>query len=231
MIGATVATLAGAAAVAEGDRALRVIQTVPVRAPESVATLDYPWGQVAFIINVDATGRLVDYLVERSTAPGFTAAAEKALREWRFAPAWREGQAVGTRELLVIDFEPRGIVVNLRRDAFATRLFDRVARPRPEAQVSGPAELDAPLHVIASKSPQPIAPQPTRPSSGRVVLDFLVDPAGRPRMPVVLASPSDAHAASAVDALSQWRFSPPTRKGEPVAVRVRQEFVFPAEAS
>jgi TonB family protein len=59
-----------------------------------------------------------------------------------------------------------------------------------------------------------------------VVVDFYVDQDGRIRMPVIMSATHDFLAQAAVDALNQWRFKPPTLAGQPVAVRVEQEFVF-----
>jgi TonB family protein len=39
-----------------------------------------------------------------------------------------------------------------------------------------------------------------------------------------------AFADEAVGALNRWRFNAPTRAGKPVSVRVRQEFIFPANS-
>lgn len=49
-------------------------------------------------------------------------------------------------------------------------------------------------------------------------------------MPVVVSSPHEGLAQAAVDALTRWRFNAPTRSGKPVSVRVRQEFIFPANS-
>ena len=61
---------------------------------------------------------------------------------------------------------------------------------------------------------------------GQVVLDFYIDEQGRPRMPVVTHSDDDALNLAAVEALSHWRFVPPTRNGVPVMVRAKQSFRF-----
>jgi hypothetical protein len=60
-------------------------------------------------------------------------------------------------------------------------------------------------------------------------LEFIIDEKGTPRMPVLVSSTDIDFAVTAADALSHWRFTPPLRDGKPVAVRVRQEFVFSAE--
>jgi TonB family protein len=88
-------------------------------------------------------------------------------------------------------------------------------------------ELDRPLatvQVVAPVHPGPSL-QPAIPT-GKVTLDFFFDAEGRPRMPVVVSATHDAFAFAAVDALEKWRFTPPTHDGKPVAVRVKQEFVF-----
>jgi TonB family protein len=72
----------------------------------------------------------------------------------------------------------------------------------------------------------PVAPD----SGGKAVVDFLVDEQGTPRMPVVLSSTHELFGEAAVDAISRWRFQPPTCGGRPVVVRVSQEFVFPGRS-
>jgi TonB family protein len=89
-------------------------------------------------------------------------------------------------------------------------------------------ELDSIPTPIRTVSPQipPVAPEQGI-VGGKAVLDFVIDETGRPRMPVLVSAAHEEFASQAADALSQWRFTPPTRRGKPVAVQVRQEFLFP----
>jgi TonB family protein len=94
--------------------------------------------------------------------------------------------------------------------------------------VSQPVELDHPVAVLRSVNPP--RPEKTGPTTtvhrGTATVDFYVDESGRPRMPVVVETTNPGYAEAAVGALNEWRFAAPTRRGQPVVVRVRQQFVF-----
>jgi protein TonB len=54
---------------------------------------------------VDETGKVVDPVVHASTDPVFEAPALAAVKQWRFEPCKRNGQAVRTRMRLPITFK------------------------------------------------------------------------------------------------------------------------------
>jgi len=54
----------------------------------------------------------------------------------------------------------------------------------------------------------------------------LIDLEGRARLPRVVAASDPAFGYAAVQAISDWRFEPPTVKGETVVVRARVPFSF-----
>jgi len=220
--------LAPAARAADsGAEPIRVIQTTELRFPAAADTLTLSAGQAQVLINVDADGKLADWLVLSYTQRAFADAAVHALQQWRFEPARIDGRAVGAREALTFAFQATGNVVSTLSiemyDNFVTSIFGQTVH----WQVCPSAELDQPLEALKTVRPKFAGAAWTggRPS-GRVVLDFYVDGTGRPRMPVVVSATEKLFAAAAVDALQDWRFSPPRRGGQPVAVRVEQEFVF-----
>lgn len=65
--------------------------------------------------------------------------------------------------------------------------------------------------------------------TGKVVVEFLVQPDGTVRNPTVLGSPRPELAAIVLHAIMQWKFIPATRNGVAVAARVRQQFDFRVE--
>jgi protein TonB len=87
-------------------------------------------------------------------------------------------------------------------------------------------QLDQPLKILASTLPDFPDHLRTYRHAGVVRISFVVQPDGHVGNPKVLTAPSPAMAATAVRALLQWRFEPPTKNGEPVTVRLRQEFNF-----
>ncbi len=61
-------------------------------------------GVVTVVFIVDAQGRVIEPVVERSTDPGFEPPALEAVRRWKFEPATRNGKKVPTRLRIPIRF-------------------------------------------------------------------------------------------------------------------------------
>ena len=61
-------------------------------------------GSVTVLFTVDTSGRVVDPKVQRSTDPAFEQPALDAVRQWRFEPGTRKGEAVPFRMRIPITF-------------------------------------------------------------------------------------------------------------------------------
>jgi TonB family protein len=122
-------------------------------------------------------------------------------------------------QLAGIDFSAYGEV--------GTRMAAGLPEPLAEgaeveaAPASSSHELDE--SVVAPRKRN--APSPKYPYAKRVaciaapiVVQFVVDVDGLPRHPEVIDSPDPVLSFAALDTVRRWRFSPATRKGEPVAV-------------
>lgn len=89
------------------------------------------------------------------------------------------------------------------------------------------SELDAPPRPLARLRPMYPHRARLRKIEGFAVLEFVVSPDGMTRDVRVIASqPGDIFENAAVRAAGRWRFTPGTRDGAPVAVRVRQKVSF-----
>ncbi len=206
------------------DSSLKIIQTTEPDFPPDTETLLLRRGEARVVINVDADGHLVDWLVTSYTHPNFATAAINALKEWRYEPARIAGEPVGTRASLAFNFQVKGQVISLSGvDALASQFSSALGDHRTD-RVCLPHELDQPVQAVQTVPPHPIASRNQK-GSRTVVVDFYIDETGRPRMPVVTDA-QDQQAAAAVDALMQWRYTVPTKAGTPVSVRAQQSFVF-----
>jgi TonB family protein len=203
-----------------------IIQTSEARFPHSLSLTPVYRGTAELIINIDADGRLADLLASRYSRIEFAREAEATLRKWRYEPARRDGEPTGARFLVKFDFTARGKVATLTVfDTLESRL--NLAHPGVVTDVMcASRDLDRPIKPVSTVPPRHPGQLPEADRDPTVVIDYLIDETGRPRMPVVLEATRDGYALEAVDALSQWRFAPPTRAGRPVAVQVRQRFVF-----
>lgn len=226
-----IALPAGARGAPLDDSPLKIIQTSAANFPPLLASEGILEGEVRAVINIDANGRFVDCLITAYTHPEFAREVMTSLRSWEYEPARQGGEAVGTRAELSFAFEARGMVISIASgDSLNMRMNQLMARP-PVSLVCKLTELDEPLTATKVVNPRHPGRQlrATHPG-GTTTIDFYVDASGRPRMPVVLNASHPWFAAAAVEALSQWQFNLPTCSGRPVAVRVRQEFIFPADS-
>ena len=213
------------------NTALRIEQTVEPRFPGSLTLSTITSGEARVVINVDADGSLVDLLVSGYTDQAFADEAVRVLRQWHYAPATQQGVPVGVRIEVRIAFSTIGRVISISALDMPDVLTRRFVPPSLVTRVCQPRDLDRPVTLeqsVTPPNPGQAGPVPTAPRT--VLVDFYIDETGRPRMPVALSFPHLAYAQAAVGALSRWRFNAPTRAGKPVAVRVQQEFVFPANS-
>jgi hypothetical protein len=210
-----------------GDRPLRIVQTSQANFPPSLAAEGIDQGEVRAVLNVNAEGKLVDYLVTAYTRRELAQELVSNLRDWSYQPARQRGESVGSRVEVVFAFQARGMVLSLTPLDTVAISTNRFIRPTLTSLICGPSELDEPVRAVHVVQPQHpgnrVSPPPVQPT---VLLDFYIDMEGRPRMPVVLRAAHELYALAAVDALTQWQFTPPLRKGQPMIVRATQLFTF-----
>lgn len=210
---------------------IKIEQTVDGRFPASLEFTTITSGQARLMINVDADGKLADLMVVSYSNAAFADEATSLLRRWRYSPATVDGKPVGVRVQLEINFIAKGRVISLTAIETTNSLVDRIMPVQLVRRICAPDELDHPLAVLQTVvPPNPGLAANSSHSSGSTVLDFYVDEKGHARMPVVMTATNQSYAEAAVNALNQWKFFSPTRQGQPVAVRVQQEFIFPSSS-
>jgi TonB family protein len=87
-------------------------------------------------------------------------------------------------------------------------------------------KMDAEPKPIRRTMPPYPAELKARGVTGRVVVEFIVDPKGSVVSAKVLSSPDEALSAIAIAAVSKWEFEPGRKDGQPVAVRMQVPLVF-----
>lgn len=208
---------------------LRVLETPLPLFPQHLLTLGVREGEVRLAIAVDKNGRLEDALAVAYTHPDFARSALEAVKRWIFEPARFKGEPIAAASEVAINFQVEGTVVisltavdslNIRLNRLFTQNADAF-RPRTLS------ELDRIPTPIAAPSP-PTPARFLRPAArnGQVTVTFYIDETGAVRMPSVNEDQDGELAASALTALRNWKFEPPTCRGKPVLVRASQRFNF-----
>lgn len=211
---------------ASSDRPLTIIQTFDPEVRRSFDQILPTYGEVRVVINVDDSGKLVDWLPVSYSHPEYYRAAVDALKEWQYQPAQRAGEPIGVRQVLVFNFESRGQVVSLTpMETVNALLGDTMNRSGVKCIYRG-GELDTPPQPIKQVQPLWVPAMATLPPGAGVMIDFYIDDTGHPRMATVSDYTDPTIAITAVRALEQWQFSVPTYRGRPVMTHAAQWFAF-----
>lgn len=210
------------------DRNVKVIQTIEMRFPPSLLLDGVTQGRVRAVLEVDASGKLDDFLITAFTHPELGTELARGLPSFEFEPARQRGQSIRCRFEVEFGFEAHGAVISMTPMATVGSHLRGALHDPLMVVLARTTELDQPLAAHHQISPgHPGRALPASDTPGHVTVDFYIDPEGRPRMPVVLRATREEFAMATLDALLQWRFLPPRRQGRPVLVRVVQDFIFP----
>ena len=203
----------------------KIHQTVSPVFPPSLLASGIHRGEVQLTFEVGPLGRLGDTLVTAYTHREFADEALRAVKQWRFEPGVSGGQPVISILNFTFNFETTGVVAVAK---YGKSLADPVGSGYAY-QAHGVATLDLP--PIALNQPGPVYPKAwiEQGRTGSVVIDFFIDETGQARLPVNQSHTDEVLAASAIAAVAQWRFEPPTLHGHPVLVRAQQTFDFKPE--
>lgn len=184
-------------------------------------------GSAIVAVSVSAEGKMTEWLVLGYTQEAFARECIAALKEWQFTPAKFDGTPVPARAELTFNFALEGAVITANIvNHFLWDDMPGMSEGRYTYRLNRPNEIDrvpARLTTVAPKYAVEAEQQGVR---GKVEVRFYIDETGAVRMPAV---DSDTHpylADTAVAAVKEWRFEPPTRRGRPVLVAASQVFDF-----
>jgi TonB family protein len=203
---------------------LQVIQTIEANFPPGLSGRGVTHGEVRAVLNVNAEGRLVDFLVTSYTHRELALELTGLLRVWEYKPAMLGRDPINARSEMTFAFSDTGSIVSVQPFENPIVTSEGSMAPRMISAILAPNQLDEPLkpvHVVAPRHPGSAV------GGGSATLEFYVDTEGKPRLTAVTAMTHEALGRAAVQAVEQWRFAPPTHRGRPTAVRVVQEFKFP----
>ena len=217
------AIASSAAEASPSRRALTVHQTETPVFPYRLRELGLQEGDARVLIEVDETGKLVDWLVIAYSHRLFAESAVQALKKWTFEPAMIDGQPVTTQIEVKFYYQENGIgFVTVDMETHLQARFNQVEDYRPCTL----RELDRIPTPVATAAPFYSPAMAAKGARGAVRVEFYIDENGAVKMPSVPQTEFPELAAAAVNAVRQWRFEPPTRHGRPVLVKARQVFNF-----
>jgi TonB family protein len=209
-----------------------VVEEVSIRPiPLKPIDVPFPWfatsevsGYAEVLFEVDEGGNPRDFVILKATHRAFSIAIISSIKETRFQPAMQNGRPISVRVIHKNHFiSDRQVAV--RKIGDKSRPY-RVDEQTVDSLVFGQHELDNPISRIETTTPNYPDDLKKSNQAGGVLIEFFIDKLGSVRAPVVISSSHEVLSKSALEAIRQWKFSPPIRKGEPVTARARQQFNF-----
>jgi TonB family protein len=158
-------------------------------------------GVVLVRAEIDASGRVHDAQVTRGLGAGLEQNALVALRQWRFHAGTRNGAAIPMDVEIALAFTLRNESINAQIANDMVSLVGPGVTPPQAVRVVNPRAPRARL-------------------AGTVMLDVVLLEDGTPRIVRILRSLRPDLDDSAVEAFTQWRFSPAQKDGQPIKVRM-----------
>lgn len=198
--------------------------------PRNLINQGYAMGEVHLALDINYDGELRDWLVTDTTHPDFVAAIENVIDDWRFSPPYINGENRSVVGHLKIDFTVKSAVISLDTTTFLSARFAELTQYSSErVTLADPSTLDAKPYPISQITPA-VPQEVLRENDGtRAIFTFYLDESGQVRIPSLSqtdGNPDIGMLVAAQDALSQWRFEPPTVRNRPVKVKLSQTFVF-----
>lgn len=178
---------------------------------------------VGFVIS--ETGKIIGSSLVKASRPEFGAAALAMIEQWEFEPALRGGRPTKCQFGFKQDFSPYDTEIVSEK----TEELMKLERKSP-GRIVGAGSLDKRLKPVVMVSPGYPRSLGAEVEHGEATVEALVDEEGQVRLPRVVSATAPAFGWAAVQAVSGWRFDPPTQKGAAVVTRVRIPFEFQIKA-
>jgi TonB family protein len=102
----------------------------------------------------------------------------------------------------------------------ALKLVHPVSPARPNSFSGGKPPI-GPLDLSQPSIPAAMTPRPPDKKTGEALVEFFVDEDGCVQLPRVVSATEPEFGAAAAQAISEWRFAPPTQGGKPVIERAQ----------
>lgn len=199
--------------------------------PNSLVSEGYLEGDVQIVMEINHDGELNDWMVIKSTHPDFVSSIENVIDHWRFSAPYINGENRSVVSHLHVHFESKSSVISFNSLGSANTLrFNQLTGFESEStRLARIKELDTLPYPISQPSPSIPSEVMEKFDGTRAVFTFYVDETGQVRIPALAQTdgePDLGMVLAAQDALTQWRFEPPTKNKRPAKIQLSQTFVF-----
>lgn len=224
------ATQASDTAPAGLSKTMRLERYVEPMFPLQLRNTSVGEGFVQVQLLVAADGQLQELFVSAYSHPAFAETVERAVRDWGFRAADPAQTAdLPQRYNLRFSFQREGMIVVQGDFEETIRAFLRHPLPDKGVEICKLRDLDTMPEAVNLVVPAYPAELKQQKVQGAATVSFFIDEEGRVRVPSIVEATRPEFARAALEAVRQWTFAPPLRKGAPTRVLAVQDFTFVPE--
>ena len=205
---------------------IKIEPTLQPQMPFSLLQRGVIEGRVVVAIDVNAEGKMTDYLVVGYTHEPLVKPIVEALKSWQYQPARQDGVPVPAQIEVTVSMSATGAVISQTGSDMVDAFVERILGDQLKYRSRRANEIDRVPVRTNTKSPKYAEDALKQGVRGKVQVHFYIDENGTARMPSIDSSDHPYLAEIAVEAVREWKFEPPTVKGTPVLVEASQEFTF-----
>jgi TonB family protein len=183
-------------------------------------------GRVRIAVCSDSEGRPVDWIVLAYSHRDLADNTSEVVRKWRFAPVAVDGNPISAQTEFDIEFRGPDVVSISPAMDQSEFFFRNMGMERLESRPATLSEIDRIPLLLNAVHPRYSTAARDEGMRGTVEIQFYIDEKGAVRLPAIKYSDRIDLAESALEAVRQWKFEPPTRNGRPVLITAVQQFDF-----
>ena len=216
-----------------------------VTSPQKIRNVlpDYPMGasrtrkegvvRLRYVVRQDGDVDAVEVIDASNPGNGFEEAAQRAIRNWHYAPAMHDGKPVDVIMEISVEFSPEEVLEQKRWHQIEEGLKTLArAQVYPEgAHVAGEDGVTWPVATKQKKAIYPHGARVRRIQSSVTLLLLIDEEGGVAHIPLGHSQNNDfPFKEAAMSSVREWRFRPATVDGQPVAAYHWIRINFPSRA-
>ncbi len=213
------------------DMQFGFVSTVEPRFPDSLKRIGVDRGFAHFVVAVDERGALQEVLAVQATHLPFAKVAEEAIWQWNFLPPIINSQPTSLVQRVNVEFESTGLkLVAYNGVEIIHSKMEEISQFRDLELETVPAgELDR--YLIPVQTTSPLVHDEMLGEESELVVNYriYIDSMGKVRIVTVASEFMSLNLdllKAGEQALLQWQFEPPRKRGRPVVVQAIQPISF-----
>ncbi len=157
----------------------------------------------------------------------FDRAARAMIQEFEFIPASKDGKPNWGLLAMEVKFDSGNEQVPVSSSAL--HILRELRKKEPAILRAN--QVDKKIEPLVTRAPKFPSSLAEAKANGEALIEFFIDEEGLVQLPRIVSATDPSFGYAGAQAISRWRFAPPTKDGKGVIVKARMPFVFSTSPS